>query len=396
MELMTVKQAAIKWKVSERRVQKLCSDGRVIGAIKLAGSWMIPSNSISPTKINSNILMPKKTPFLDMTNLYSEPGLLLNNKEAYVLYEAQIAYRRGELDKVYDKSKELLKFNSDTYAILGSGMLLALCAIWKGDLQLWIEAKKLVCGAPTKTKEERDIVSLTIAIIDSSLYNNQDYPEWFKNGNFEVLPADSHPAAKVYYIKYLYITAFSVASKQIEIDGISGLSMMNMIPLIIEPLITQAVVDKTIIPEIYLRLSCAVAYNNTSRKDEAIIHLDKAINLACKDRLYGILTEYVRHFNGLLEERLKEIDELGYAVVTHLYKKYNDGWSKIIGVVRNKMIATNITPKEREIAKLIVFGFTNKEISKMLNISESTVKQTLVRITNKTKIYDKKELIYII
>ena len=60
------------------------------------------------------------------------------------------------------------------------------------------------------------------------------------------------------------------------------------------------------------------------------------------------------------------------------------------------MIATNITPKEREIAKLIVFGFTNKEISKMLNISESTVKQTLVRITNKTKIYDKKELIYII
>ena len=38
-------------------------------------------------------------------------------------------------------------------------------------------------------------------------------------------------------------------------------------------------------------------------KEQAIAHLDKAVAPALKDKLYGTLTEYVRHFHGLLEER---------------------------------------------------------------------------------------------
>ncbi len=101
MDLITVKEAASKWNISERRVQKLCSDGRVKGAYKFGASWMIPKTAVLPTNKNSetpNLPMPKRTPFLDMTNIYNEPGqalkcgeLLVNNHEAYVLYEAQIA-----------------------------------------------------------------------------------------------------------------------------------------------------------------------------------------------------------------------------------------------------------------------------------------------------------------
>lgn len=289
-----------------------------------------------------------------------------------------------------------MKSQSGTFAILGGGMLLAQCAIWRGDLDLWFEAKKHICEAPTKTSEEREIVSLALAIADSSLYDNKDFPSWFKNGNFELLPADAHPAAKVFYIKYLYMAAFGIASKQIEVDGVTGLALMRMIPNTIEPLISQAVVDKTIIPEIYLRLSCAVAYYNTGNKEDAINHMDKAIKLACQDKLYGILTEYVRHFNGLLEERVNIIDELGCSIIKHLFNIYNYGWAKISGTVRNKFIATNLTPKEHEVAKLVVFGFTNKEIASMLSMSESSIKQTIVRIMNKTNVNDKKEFVYII
>lgn len=406
MDLITVKEAASKWNISERRVQKLCSDGRVKGAYKFGASWMIPKTALLPTNKNSetpNLPMPKRTPFLDMTNIYNEPGqalkcgeLLVNNHEAYALYEAQIAYRRGEIDKVYEKARYFLKSQSGTFAILGGGMLLAQCAIWRGDLDLWFEAKKHICEAPTKTSEEREIVSLALAIADSSLYDNKDFPSWFIKGNFELLPADAHPAAKVFYIKYLYMAAFGIASKQIEVDGVTGLALMRMIPNTIEPLISQAVVDKTIIPEIYLRLSCAVAYYNSGNKEDAINHMDKAIKLACQDKLYGILTEYVRHFNGLLEERVNIIDELGCSIIKHLFNIYNYGWAKISGTVRNKFIATNLTPKEHEVAKLVVFGFTNKEIASMLSMSESSIKQTIVRIMNKTNVNDKKEFVYII
>lgn len=407
MEYITVNEAAEKWGVTKRRVQMLCNENRIKGALRFGPVWRIPSTAVLPNarkKVETPKLpMPKKSPFLDMTSLYNKAGeaekcaeMLINNPEAYALFKAQIAYRRGEIEKVYDHARYFLNSHSGFYAILGGGMLLALCAIWRGDIELWNEAKKHICKAPCENEAEREIISLSLAIIDSSIYDNKDYPEWFRSGNFELLPSDSHPACKVFYIKYLYMAAFAIASKQLELEGISGLALMKMIPSIIEPLITQAVVDKTIIPEIYLRMSCAVAYHNSGLKEKAISHIDKAISLAVPDGLYGILTEYVRHFDGLLEERISLASEEAALLVKGLYERYKIGWARLSGAVRNKVIAINLTPREHEVAKLSVFGFSVKEIASMLYISESTIKQTIARVITKTGVNDKSEFSYIL
>lgn len=401
MNLITVKQAAEKWGVTPRHVQNLCKEGKIKGATRWERTWMIPSHAILPSAGKSaepHIPMPRKSPFLDMTNIYSVPGkadesimLFENNVEAHELFAAQIDYRRGEIEKVYDKARYFLNSRSGFYAILGGGMLLAQCAIWRGDIHLWNEAKRHICDAPCDTQTEREIVSLALAIIDSSIYDNNDFPTWFMRGNFEVLPADSHPSAKVFYIKYLYMAAFAVASKQIELEGVTGLALMKMIPNTIEPMITQAVVDKTVIPEIFLRLSCAVAYHNSGQRALAVSHIDKAIELAIPDGLFGILVEYVRHFDGLLEDRLALVDEAAVTVVKELYRTYSIGWSRLSGTVRNRYIASNLTAREREVAKLAAFGFTTKEIAGMLYISESTVKQTVLRVVQKTGVKDRSE-----
>ncbi|MCI8672520.1 MAG: helix-turn-helix domain-containing protein, partial [Lachnospiraceae bacterium] len=39
---MTVKQAAEKWEISDRRVRILCAEGKVSGAIREGRRWMIP------------------------------------------------------------------------------------------------------------------------------------------------------------------------------------------------------------------------------------------------------------------------------------------------------------------------------------------------------------------
>ena len=399
--MITVKEAAQKWGVTPRRVQGLCKEGKIKGATRWERTWMIPAHAVLPSAAKGDtptMPMPRKSPFLDMTNIYSEAGkadasimLFENNVEAHELFEAQIAYRRGEIERVYDKARYFLNSHSGFYAILGGGMLLAQCAIWRGDLQLWNEAKRHICEAPSKSQSQREIVSLSLAVIDSSIYDNHDFPEWFMRGNFEALPPDAHPCAKVFYIKYLYMSAFEVASRQVEREGLSGLALMKTIPNAIEPLISQAVVDKTVIPEIFLRLSCAVAYHNTGAKELAIKHIDKAIALALPDGLLGILVEYVRHFDGLLEERLALIDESALAVVKELYRTYSIGWSRLSGAVRNRYVASNLTSREREVAKLAAFGFTSKEISSMLYISESTVKQTVLRVVQKTGVKDRSE-----
>ena len=80
-------------------------------------------------------------------------------------------------------------------------------------------------------------------------------------------------------------------------------------------------------------------------------------------------------------------------IVNELNQKYKIGWAKLSGQVRNRYIVTNLTPREHEIAKLTVFGFNAKEISNMLFVSESTVKQAIARIMNKTGAENKSEFV---
>lgn len=393
MEYITVKEAALKWGVSTRRVQILAANGRIKGAYRFGKSWMIPKSAVLPNAYRTEeekMPMPRRSPFLDMTNIYNKPGcaeecadMLANRPEARALFEAQISYRRGEIDKVYEKARLFLNSHSGFYAILGGGMLLAQCAIWRGDIELWTEAKRHICEAPCETKEEREIISLSLAIIDSSIYDNNDFPEWFTSGSFEPLPADAHPAAKVFYVKYLYMCAYAVASGLVQHEGVRGLALMKLIPNAVEPMVTQAIVDQTVIPEICLRLSSAVAYHNSGEREKAIKHIDKALELALPDKLYGILAEYVRHFNGLIEERIILKDERAMSEISMLYEKYRHGWAKLSGIVRNKQIATNLTPREHEIAKLKTFGFKPKQIGEMLYLSESMVRYVITQIANK-------------
>ena len=43
-EYMTVQEAANKWELSERRIQKLCADNRIDGVVHLSRVWLIPKD----------------------------------------------------------------------------------------------------------------------------------------------------------------------------------------------------------------------------------------------------------------------------------------------------------------------------------------------------------------
>ena len=49
MEYMSCAEAAGKWGISERRVQKLCEGERIPGVSKLGYMWLIPKNAEKPS-----------------------------------------------------------------------------------------------------------------------------------------------------------------------------------------------------------------------------------------------------------------------------------------------------------------------------------------------------------
>lgn len=61
-EYMTAQEAAVKWNVSLRWVQRLCKENRIEGVLNINRVWLIPKGTDKPAdahKKNSNITEKK-------------------------------------------------------------------------------------------------------------------------------------------------------------------------------------------------------------------------------------------------------------------------------------------------------------------------------------------------
>lgn len=48
MEYLSISQTAEKWNISRRRIQVLCSEGRIPGAMRIGFAWAIPADAEKP------------------------------------------------------------------------------------------------------------------------------------------------------------------------------------------------------------------------------------------------------------------------------------------------------------------------------------------------------------
>ena len=48
MEYKSIREKADEWGISKRRIQVLCSENRIEGAVRIGYSWAIPANEKKP------------------------------------------------------------------------------------------------------------------------------------------------------------------------------------------------------------------------------------------------------------------------------------------------------------------------------------------------------------
>ena len=275
-------------------------------------------------------------------------------------------------------------------------MLLAQCALWAGDINMWQQARKHICEAEARSNTDRDIIALSLGVIDSSIRSTQDFPKWFKMGWFEKLPVDAQYAAKVYYVKHLIVSAQQLASGEVKYPDLRGLAMMRCIPYVVEPMIADAVADKVILVEIYLRLLCAIACQQVGNTDRAIFHVEKAVSDCLKDGLYGPLVEHRRQLGVILDDCLSSADPEAFRKVRELYKRMQTGWTTIHNAVLERTVSSALTIREREAARLAVFGLTDKQIANRYGVSESAVKNIIESAKEKTGVKNRDEFAFYI
>ena len=73
-EMISVQTAAQKWNISVRRVQILCSEGRIEGAVKKSGIWLIPSTATKPIRQTKSSNKQVKKSQINVLSLFSGCG----------------------------------------------------------------------------------------------------------------------------------------------------------------------------------------------------------------------------------------------------------------------------------------------------------------------------------
>lgn len=406
MDMITVQQAAEKWGVSVRYVQTMCKNGKIPGAKKFSLNWMIPADAQKPqdgrtksarhkAKAAACITMPRQTPSPLMSNLYSAPGSLDKcyeelsaQPEIEELFQAWVLHAQGEPLQAIALAQPLLDAEMDFYGTISVGHVLHACAVWINDPTLLSIAEKHIMSAKCVDEKQRKTQELWMKINASGLNENEELLKWFQNGNFDLLPEDSMPAAWFHYIKHLNRVAKRLARKEVSFPDVQGLGLYRSFLYIAEPLVTQVRRSGAVFAELCMSLLCADAYYSLEDVDNAVRHLDRAIDLALPDRLYGVLAEFRAIYSTLLDERIRMKDEAAANEVEKKYRQMMRAWTELPG----NPVSSKLSDRENQVAQFVALGMSNAEIARKLNISKHTVKTLIISIMNKTGVQSRKDI----
>lgn len=148
MEYISVAEAAEKWDVSVRQVQRLLAHNRITGAKKYGRSWMIPNDAEKPvdprkeSKPAEVSLHDKLADVIEATSasmpIHNPDEIISIVKDEMVRlqYEAELSYLRGNFARVlrcYDKTEK------NEAARLRASLVAVAAAISMGDYPAYLK-----------------------------------------------------------------------------------------------------------------------------------------------------------------------------------------------------------------------------------------------------------------
>ncbi len=393
MGSMSVKEAAEKWGVSVRYVQRYCVEGRVAGATKISGAWVIPADARKPDDLRK--LPPKAQPQEKESPAPSPtPMPLLNTPwqlgrcmDAIAQMEdpaskrialAEYYYFSGQSAKASDIAEPYLT-NRDIALRVSACWIYAYANLALDRIprarqamaQLQATVASLDENTPPADKALAICVSTGASVLlhlplPKILSPLKKYISLLPAGlKLFVLYVQAHHA----YLNQQYGACIGIAETALALES-------ELYP----------------IPTIYLHLVAAMGYMSLRRTEQAREHLLEAWKIAQPDDMIEAFGEHHGLLGGLLEAALKKDYPEDFARIIDIVYSFSAGWRKIHNPDTGHNVADDLTTTEFAIAMLAARDWSNKEISAHLDISINTVKMHISSALQKLGISQRKEL----
>ncbi len=397
MEYITAREAAQRWKISERLAQQYCIDGRIAGAVKFGGAWAIPSDAQKPTdprkrkketelaqKKGQAAACPDIFP-MPLMNAAFSPGHCMeyvqgiSDPQQKDVAMAEYYYFSGQPEEAA-RQAELYLSHPNPALRLSACLIYAYANLSIGQNQRVRHTLSQLRGMLAATSGEETPPSLRAAAIfvatTAAVLLHLPLPTetgslW---ANIRMLPPGLRMFALYVQAHYTYL------------QGDYGRSIG-----IVET--AFAMQDEVFpIPCIYLHLVAVMDYMGLKQPDKARVHLLEAWDLARPDDLIEGFGEHHGLLGGMLEAVLKKDWPEDFRRIIAITYRFSSGWRQIHNPVTGEDVADNLTTTEFAAAMLAARGWTNQEIAAHLGISSNTVKQYISTTLQKLNIKQRKEL----
>ena len=393
MDYITVREAAEKWGVSERRINQYCAEGRIPGAERFGGAWAIPAGAEKPgdpRKQKTQTAPPsaKQAPelfpgFMPLMNTPFRPG---SCKEAIARMEAgpkkdialaEYHYFSGQAEKAMQETEGYLTA-ADGGIRLSACLIFAYACLSMGRIDharssLGEIRRTLATGgetAPAARAMETFVAFAAAVLLHLPLPEEMPPAESF----LPLLPPGLRAFALYVQAHYLYLKE-DYANSAGMVEGALAMGA-SAYP----------------ISAIYLHLVAVMDYMSLKATEKAQTHLLTAWEIARPDDLIEAFGEHHGLLGAMLEAAIKPDWPEDFKRIIDITYRFSSGWRRVHNPITGHDVADDLTTTEFAVCMLAARGWTTREIAGHLNISANTAKRHISEAMKKLKVKNRKDL----
>lgn len=385
MEYLSVKETAEQWGVSIRMVNYYLNTGRVPGAIRKSGGWLIPVNTPHPSDGRKSGVNREKVP-LRVPKCYmpliarpcdgSFAGFIKQtlDSEEQDISRALWHYFRDEHEEARAIS-ERCKESTCPEIRLSAFVINTMATLQTGDAAACRQNLEKIREESERASDEswRLHCTVTNALI-SVFFHSEKLDLTPIRPYISMLPPGMqyfamYAAAHALYIQRQYERALGIAECALLMAG-----------------------ERYPIASIYLHIVSCMIYMSLKMEEDAERAFDTAWGIASRE---GYIHPFVEHhgvLQGQVERALRKQEPETYEKIVRSVYRFSRGWMKIHNPVSTLQVTDALTPYEFSIAMLAAKGRSNKEIAALMGISVNTVKSYMESIFEKLQISSRSEI----
>ena len=390
---LSIREAAEKWGVSERRINQYCSEGRIPGAERIGKAWVIPAGADKPgdprkqkkqSVSHKSPNLPELFPgFMPLMNTAFEPGHCVETIEKMNagpkkdIALAEYHYFSGQAEKAMQETEVYLT-DSDGAIRLSACWIFAYSCLTMGRIDHARHALQEIQNtladsgktAPSVRAIEAFVAFAAAVLLHLPLPEKMPPMETF----LPLLPPGLRGFALYVLAHYLYLKE--------EYGQSAG---------IVEATLAMGA-DAYPISAIYLHLVAVMDYMSLKQPERAQTHLLAAWEIARPDDLIEGFGEHHGLLGAMLEAIIKPKWPEDFKRIIDITYRFSSGWRRVHNPITGHDVADDLTTTEFAIAMLAARNWTTQEIAKHLNISANTVKDHISEAMRKLRVENRKDL----